>query len=82
MIEDKLYAEIKTMLAEIAEIDEAQIAGDAKFMADLGLDSMLALEIVAALEKKYKIIIPETKFPDLSTLNKSVEIVRELLPKA
>ena len=81
-MEDQLYFDIRKLVSEVAEIDEEQIVGDAKFVADLGMDSMLSLEILAAMERKYKIKVPETKLPEMTTLNKAVAIARELLPKS
>ncbi|MFC1495859.1 acyl carrier protein [Candidatus Margulisiibacteriota bacterium] len=81
MDEAQLAGEIRKMLAEIAEEEEEKITGDAKFIDDLGMDSMLALELLAGLEKKYKIQIPEDKLPQLECLNKVVAVVKELLPK-
>ena len=81
MAKDKLYNEIRAMIAEIAEEEEEKIPGDAKFVEDLGMDSMMALEILAALEKKYKIQVPEGKILEMQTLNKVVALARELMPK-
>ncbi|MBI4699465.1 MAG: acyl carrier protein [Nitrospirae bacterium] len=60
--------EVKKMVAEIAEIPVAKLKPDADFFKDLGMDSLKAIEIVAAFEKKYKIIIPENEIPDISTV--------------
>jgi len=54
-----LEKEIKKIVAEITEIEQEKITPEAKFIEDLGMDSMMALEILASLEKKYKIRIPE-----------------------
>lgn len=81
MTEDQMYEDVKKMLSEIVEIDTEKISGDAKFITDLGMDSMLSLEILARLEKKYQIKIPETRFPEFTTLNKTVAVIKELQPK-
>ena len=73
--------EIKTLIAEIIEKDPAEISPDAKFFEELGVDSMMALEILTAVEKKYKIVIPEEKLPQLTTLNETVRIAKEFLEK-
>lgn len=46
-----LETEIRGLIAEIIEKDPAEILPDAKFFEDLGVDSMMALEIMAAIEK-------------------------------
>ncbi|MDP2941059.1 MAG: acyl carrier protein [Candidatus Omnitrophota bacterium] len=50
-----LANEIREIVAEILEIDLEKISPDARFVEDLGMDSMMALEIVVAVERKYKI---------------------------
>ena len=56
---DNLEKEIRSIVAEILEIKEENIRPDANFADELGMDSMMALEILAGIEKKYKIRIPE-----------------------
>lgn len=74
-----LENDIKNIIAEIIEKDPSQITPDAKFFEDLGVDSMMALEILAAIEKKYKISIPEEKLAQLTTLNQTIAVAREFL---
>lgn len=74
-----LEGQIKSIIAEIIEKDPAEITADAKFFEDLGVDSMMALEILAAIEKKYKITIPEEKLAQLTTLNQTIAVAKEYL---
>jgi acyl carrier protein len=71
--------EIKNLVATIIEKDPAEINPDANFFKDLGVDSMMALEILAAIEKKYKISIPEEKLTQLTTLNQTIAVAREYI---
>lgn len=76
---ENLENEIRDIIAEIIEKNPADIAPEAKFVDDLGVDSMMALEIMAAIEKKYKIAIPEEKLSQLATLKDTVAIAKEYL---
>ena len=71
----KYEDEIRSIVAEIAELEEGEIHADHNFSEDLGFDSMMALEIVAKLEKQYRIRIPEEELPKLSNLTKTVDMV-------
>ena len=71
--------EIKAIIAEIIEKDPADILPEAKFFEDLGVDSMMALEIMAAIEKKYKITIPEDKLSQMVTLKDTIAVAKEYL---
>jgi acyl carrier protein len=73
--------EIKNLVAEIIEKDPGEIKPDSRFVEDLGVDSMMALEILAGVEKKYKIAIPEEKLAEFKTLDSVVKIAKEHLNK-
>lgn len=73
--------EIKKMISEIAEIPESDIKDDAKFAEDLGIDSMMALEIVAGIEKKYKVVVPEEKIPTIRSLDNVYQLLEGLANK-
>ena len=73
--------EIKNLVAEIIEKDPGEIKPDSRFVEDLGVDSMMALEILAGVEKKYKIAIPEEKLAEFKTLDSVVKIAKEHINK-
>jgi acyl carrier protein len=72
-------AEIKKLVADIAEKNVEEIKDDAKFAEDLGIDSMMALEIVASIEKKYKLVIPESEIPNIRSLQNVFDLVDKLI---
>ena len=79
MIETQIKDELKEMMAEIMETEPGEIKDDAQFVQDLGMDSMMALEVLASLEKKYKIVIPEEELLKFTTLNNTVEVVSKIV---
>lgn len=81
MDEQQLEIELRSIIAEIIEKEPETISPDAKFYEDLGVDSMMALEILAAIEKKYRIAIPEEKLAELITLRQTMEVAKEFLAK-
>ena len=78
---DNLEKEMRAMVAEILEMDEEKITPDAKFVDDLGMDSMMALEILASLEKKYKVKIPEEYLTRVTSLRNMIEMTRGIIDK-
>lgn len=73
--------EIKKLVADIAEKTPEEITDEAKFSEDLGIDSMMALEIVASIEKKYKVVIPEGEIPNIRSLQNIYDLIEKLLAK-
>jgi acyl carrier protein len=67
--------EVLEIVATVIEKDKVEIPLDAHLIQDVGADSMMALEILAALEKKYRIAIPEEKLKEMTTVNKIVQMV-------
>jgi len=73
--------ELITEIAEDMEIDESAITDDAKFIEDMGLDSMALLEVLATMEKKFEVSIPESEFPNITSINKCADTVEKYLAK-
>ena len=76
---EKLKEEIKKIVSEVSEVPQEQLKEDARFVEDLGIDSMMALEIVANIEKKYKVVIPEEEIPKIRSLKDVYKIMEKLL---
>ena len=73
--------DLRELVATILEVEPDTIDEQASFVKDLGMDSMMALEILASIEKKYKIIIPEETLAKFTSLSQTVKIVQEMLNK-
>ncbi|MCX5686929.1 MAG: acyl carrier protein [Candidatus Omnitrophica bacterium] len=74
-----LEKELREIIAKIVEIEPKRITLEANFVEDLGMDSMMALEILAAMEKKYKIQVPEEKLGKLKNLKETINLTKEYL---
>jgi acyl carrier protein len=83
-MEHGLEREITTVVAEIIEMEEDELWNkrEAHFVNELDVDSMLALEMLAVLEKKYKITIPEENILDLTSLQSTIDLVRSKLDRS
>jgi acyl carrier protein len=79
MNDAKLLEELRAMISEIAEIDEVP---DETPFKDLGIDSMMGVEIVAAIERTYKIKIEDAELQKVSTLRSSLSLVQQKLAQA
>ena len=75
---DDLREKLRSIVAEVAEIDEVP---DGTAFKDLGIDSMMAIEIVADVERAYKIKIPESELEQVTDLDSVVRLVQSKLGK-
>ena len=76
MSSSELREKLRAIVAEVAEIDEVP---DAAPFKDLGIDSMMAIEIVAEVERTYKIKVPENELEQVRDLNSVVRLVEDKL---
>lgn len=83
MSEAKLNVEsdLRELVATILEVEPDTVDAQASFVKDLGMDSMMALEILASIEKKYKIVIPEETLAKFTSLSQTVKIVQDMLER-
>lgn len=76
MSEAALKEKLRSIIVEVSEIDEIP---DETSFAELGIDSMMALEIVAEVERTYHLSIPEEELKDLTNFTRVYELVRSKL---
>jgi acyl carrier protein len=77
---DEILEAVRELIVEIAEdmdIDEADVKNDSHLVDDLELDSMALLEVLAGMEKEFGVKIPETEFPNLTSINACVATVEK-----
>jgi len=77
-----LVEEIKEIVVDIMEVEPDEVEMDTNFIDDLGADSLKALEVMATLEKNYKIQIPEELLKKMVNLKSVVEVVEEVMVKS
>jgi acyl carrier protein len=58
-----LKEKLRAIVAEVSEVDDIP---DDKPFSELGIDSMMAIEIVAEVERQYKVSVPEEELKSLS----------------
>lgn len=77
--QDELREKLRAIIAEVSEVDEIP---DATPFKELGIDSMMAIEIVAEIERTYKLSVPEDELQRITNLDSVYALVKEKLPAA
>ena len=70
--------EVNQLVSDIIEVPVEKLKPDADLFKDLNIDSLKAIEIVAAFEKKYRVIIPEQDIPKIRNIGQIIEYTRNL----
>ena len=76
---DEIRAEVKRLIANVTEREPEEIPDTAHFMDELGVDSLMAMEVMIAVDKKFKIDIPEEEFNKATNVDESVAMVEHWL---
>lgn len=76
---DEIRTEVRRLVAEITEREPEEVSDTALFLEDLGIDSLMAIEMLVAVDKKYRIQIPEEEFGTIKNVNDAVALVQRHL---
>jgi acyl carrier protein len=72
---EQIRMEVKRLIAEVTEREPEEITDTALFADELGVDSLMAMEVMVAVDKKYKINIPEDEFAKIKNVDDTVAAV-------
>ena len=75
MNKDEILAKVRNVVSEKLNVGEDQVVMDAKFVEDLGADSLDQVELIMALEDEFDLKIPEEEAEKLSTVGAAVEYI-------
>lgn len=68
-----------SIVADVTGVDEQEITSETNLVTDLDVDSIKAIEITVALEKKFKVSVREEDVPKIVSIKQAVELVQKLL---
>jgi len=69
---------VKKIVVKQLGVENTQVKGEAKFIEDLGADSLDIVELVMAMEDEFEVSIPEDQAEKLMTVNDAVTYVAQL----
>jgi acyl carrier protein len=67
---------VKEIIASELEVDAKQIVPEAKFIEDLGADSLDIVELVMALEEEFGLDIPDEDADKLKTVGDAMNYLK------
>ena len=78
---DDIASKVREITSEQLGVDESQITPEAKFVDDLGADSLDTVELVMALEEEFDLEISDEEAEKLTTVNRVVSYIENCLDK-
>ena len=79
-MEDKMSSvadEVKKIVVDQLGVSEDQVTPEAKFIEDLGADSLDLVELVMAFEDKFGSDIPDEDSEKLTTVGQAIEYIEK-----
>lgn len=70
---ESVEARVKKIIVDQLSVEEDQVKGEAKFVDDLGADSLDVVELVMALEEEFKVEIPDEEAEKIATVQNAVD---------
>jgi acyl carrier protein len=70
-----ITAEVKRIIKEQLDVDEAEIKPESSFIDDLGADSLGLVELVLAFEEAFEIDIPDEDTEQIRTVQDAVDYI-------
>lgn len=73
---DEMITTFQRVASEVAEREFPPLKGST-VIADLGIDSLATLEIVAAMEREFKVQIPDDQLVGINTVDDLVGLIQK-----
>ena len=73
---------IKEIIIDKLGVDESKISDDAKFIDDLGADSLDTVELIMQFEEEFNIEIPDEDAETITTVGKAIDYIESKLTEA
>jgi acyl carrier protein len=68
---------VKAIIVEQLGVEENDVAPAAKFIEDLGADSLDTVELVMAFEEEFDIEIPDEDAEKITTVGDAIQYIKE-----
>jgi len=75
---EEIRRRVREIIARISRIDIQELADDVNVREELGIDSLMAMEIIATIERKLEIHIDEEHYTDIETIGEFIDLVTGL----
>ena len=69
---------VKKIVVEHLGVEAAQVKDEAKFIDDLGADSLDTVELVMAFEEEFGIEIPDEAAEKIVTVNDAIKFIQDM----
>ena len=76
LMSDNIESQVKEIIAAQLSVDPEKVTSDAKFIEDLGADSLDTVELVMAFEDKFSVEVPDEDAEKLKSVADVVAYIK------
>jgi len=77
MADASIEEKVKNIIVEQLGVSEDQVKAEAKFIEDLGADSLDTVELVMAFEEEFDITVPDEEAEKLTSVGEVTSYIEE-----
>ena len=70
---------VKEVVVNVLKVDPGRITDEARFVEDLGAESIQSVELLAAFEEEFDLDMDEEAALDVKTVAKAIDFIQKLL---
>jgi acyl carrier protein len=74
---DAVFDRVKQLILDQLDVDGDEITPDARFIDDLGADSLDIVELIMAIEEEFELEIPDEHAERIATVGDAVAYIKE-----
>ena len=74
---DNIESQVIDVIVEQLGVDREKVTPDAKFIDDLGADSLDTVELVMSFEEKFSVDVPDEEAEKLKSVSDAVAYIKE-----
>ncbi|MCI6982452.1 MAG: acyl carrier protein [Akkermansia sp.] len=74
---DSILSQVKEIIVEQLSVEPEKVTLDAKFIEDLGADSLDNVELIMAFEEKFSVEVPDDVAETLKTVKDVVDYIEK-----
>ena len=76
---DDVERRVKEVVVKTLKVDAGRVTGEARFVGDLGAESIQSIELVASFEEEFDIEMDEEAALSVKTVGDAVEFIRNVI---
>ena len=77
MEEQEIRDKVKNVIIEKLNVEEGKITDDARYVEDLGADSLALVDIAMALEDEFHMQIPDEDIEKITTFGNTIDYIKQ-----